>query len=400
MHKKLFIATQDPYNYGGVLTMVEFVYKIAEENGYQPILVYNLIPKLRNSNLADISLVKFLFFKKEPKILKEKFKNMEGVGIQRVAPFLEIFNYILNLKQWRQVLQEGDKFFAVGGSALVSLPYVFLKKEFSIWVATTLYEDRVDRIRRENILRKLRFYLQLPILLYFEKLVFKKAKIIFALSNYTKNLIIKKYKIPQEKIKILRYPIEVDKFQPINYGNRENNYLLFTGRINDERKNINLLLKVFAKLKKEFPWLKLRLIGEMPSNKIKKLVKTVKIEDSIEFINYLPRQDLIKYYQNALLFVIPSFQEGLCISGLEALSCGVPVVSTRCCGPEDYIIDGFNGFLVDNNNEKDLYDKILKYIKISDVEKKQFCENARKFVLENYGEQQIQNQFINYYLNE
>ncbi|MFN3909730.1 MAG: 5-formyltetrahydrofolate cyclo-ligase, partial [Candidatus Anstonellaceae archaeon] len=44
-----------------------------------------------------------------------------------------------------------------------------------------------------------------------------------------KNLIIKKYNILPEKIKILKYPIEIDKFQPINFENRENKYLLFTG---------------------------------------------------------------------------------------------------------------------------------------------------------------------------
>jgi glycosyltransferase involved in cell wall biosynthesis len=46
------------------------------------------------------------------------------------------------------------------------------------------------------------------------------------------------------------------------------------------------------------------------------------------------------------LFVIPSHQEGLCIAALEAMACGVPVVSTRCGGPEDYVIDGVTGQLV------------------------------------------------------
>lgn len=399
MSKKLFIATQDPYNYGGVLTMAEFIYKVLKQNNWTPILIYNLIPKLRNSNLNDISLINFLLYKKQPIVLKEKFNEMNSIGIQRVAPLFEIFNYILNLKQWKNILQEGNKFFAVGGSALVALPFVFLKKEFLIWVATTLYEDRIDRIKRENFLRKLRFYLQLPILLYFEKLIFKKAITIFALSDYTKNLIIKKYKISPEKIKILRCPIEIDKFQPINYENRKNDYLLFTGRINDERKNINLLLKVFAKLKKEFPWLKLKLIGEMPNKKIYKLVQILNLKDSVEFINYIQRQDLINYYQNALFFVIPSLQEGLCISGLESLACGVPLVSTRCGGPEGYIIEGYNGFLTENNNEKDLFEKIKMYIKMDNGIKKRLCENARKYIVKNYNTEIIQNQFLDY-LNE
>ena len=46
------------------------------------------------------------------------------------------------------------------------------------------------------------------------------------------------------------------------------------------------------------------------------------------------------------LFVIPSHQEGLCISALEAMACGVPVVSTRCGGPEDFVLPDRTGLLV------------------------------------------------------
>lgn len=55
---------------------------------------------------------------------------------------------------------------------------------------------------------------------------------------------------------------------------------------------------------------------------------------------------LAEVLQGLDLFVIPSHQEGLCIAALEAMACGVPVVSTRCGGPEDYVIDGGTGQLV------------------------------------------------------
>ena len=51
------------------------------------------------------------------------------------------------------------------------------------------------------------------------------------------------------------------------------------------------------------------------------------------------------------LFVIPSHQEGLCIAALEAMACGVPVVSTRCGGPEDFVIPGQTGELVPHESE-------------------------------------------------
>ena len=46
------------------------------------------------------------------------------------------------------------------------------------------------------------------------------------------------------------------------------------------------------------------------------------------------------------MFVIPSHQEGLCIAALEAMACGCPVVSTRCGGPEEFVVEGRTGYLV------------------------------------------------------
>ena len=51
-------------------------------------------------------------------------------------------------------------------------------------------------------------------------------------------------------------------------------------------------------------------------------------------------------YQRAAVFALPSDDEGLGIVILEAMACGVPVVATRCGGPEDIITDGTDGFLV------------------------------------------------------
>jgi glycosyltransferase involved in cell wall biosynthesis len=59
-------------------------------------------------------------------------------------------------------------------------------------------------------------------------------------------------------------------------------------------------------------------------------------------------------YQEASVFAIPSDQEGLCIAGLEAMACGLPVVSTRCGGPEAFVRHGKTGLLVAGHSETEL----------------------------------------------
>jgi glycosyltransferase involved in cell wall biosynthesis len=55
---------------------------------------------------------------------------------------------------------------------------------------------------------------------------------------------------------------------------------------------------------------------------------------------------LRRFYREIDVFAIPSRQEGLCIAGIEAMASGVPIVSTRCGGPEDYVCPGKTGLLV------------------------------------------------------
>ena len=83
------------------------------------------------------------------------------------------------------------------------------------------------------------------------------------------------------------------------------------------------------------------------------------------------------------LFVVPSHQEGLCIAALEAMACGCPVVSTRCGGPEEFVIDGETGVLVgfDPNEMAAAMLKILGDRKLH----ARLAEGARNRVLQHYS---------------
>ncbi|MCS7200799.1 MAG: glycosyltransferase family 4 protein [Patescibacteria group bacterium] len=401
MFKKVLISTLDPFNKGGVLSMVRFFYFRTKEEKLIPTLVYNIIPSLRDDRqIDDINLFDFLKLKK-PIIKKEEIFNMRGYGLQRVLPEFEFLNYFLNIKLWKKIINDNyDLFFAIGGNNLVALPYVIFKKNFVLWVASTLYEDRIDRIKKEKFIRKLRDYASLPILLFLEGLIFKRANKILALSYYTRNKIINKYSFTKNKIETAFYPVDTNIFYPLENRKRKNNYILFTGRFTDERKNIILLLKAFLYIKENKKLnfdLKLKLVGDKPNFLVLDFIRKNNLENKVEILDFLPNDKLLKIYQNALLFVIPSFQEGLCISALEALACGVPVISTKCGGPEEFVIDDYNGYLVNNNDLNDLIEKILMFIKLDDSRKQQMGENARRYILENYSIEKIWPKFFQFF---
>jgi len=386
---KICIATLDPANKGGILSMMDFFYSKVKEK-HPSTLVYNILPGFR-SGTEDLSLAKFIFGS-TPKVIRESIFGMDGLGIQRVFPAFEFFNYILNLRTWSKSIEGFDKYFAIGGSNNAAAPFAFLNKEFMIWVASPLLEDREGRIKREPFFRKVRDLLSLPFLLWIEKYVFKKTKKILALSNYTKKNIINKYPFTEDKIETIFYPVNINFFKPKD-SPKEKRYILFTGRLSDERKNIKTLISAFARISPRFKDLKLILVGGSPSLEMVEMCKNRKVEGSVEFLEFMERESLLSAYQGAELFVIPSLQEGLCISGLEAMSCGLPVVSTKCGGPEDFIIDGVNGLLCENNDEVDMAEKLMKFFDMSTDARKKMSIAAREHIVTNHNPEKIWEKF-------
>jgi glycosyltransferase involved in cell wall biosynthesis len=70
--------------------------------------------------------------------------------------------------------------------------------------------------------------------------------------------------------------------------------------------------------------------------------------------------ELIKLYQQATVFALPSVEEGFGMVIIEAMACGVPVVATRCGGPDSIITDGKDGYLVPMNDAPAMADAITR----------------------------------------
>jgi glycosyltransferase involved in cell wall biosynthesis len=104
--------------------------------------------------------------------------------------------------------------------------------------------------------------------------------------------------------------------------------------------------------------LRLILTGNQPDEAVKRSLREANIEDAVEFVGYQTKESLVRLYQGAELFMLSSSQEGLGISMLEALACGLPVVSTKCGGPESVITSGENGILVTNGDAAALADGV------------------------------------------
>lgn len=124
-------------------------------------------------------------------------------------------------------------------------------------------------------------------------------------------------------------------------------YVLCVGRFDDPRKNIGLLLKAFSCLPLSLSHVQLVTAGSgQPPQAYWEQVNALGLRSRVHHVHRPSTSALVKLYQEAKVFALSSDEEGFGMVVVEAMACAVPVVATRCGGPEGIIIDGKNGFLV------------------------------------------------------
>jgi glycosyltransferase involved in cell wall biosynthesis len=192
----------------------------------------------------------------------------------------------------------------------------------------------------------------------------KRADVIVAVSEFTKQEIIKYLSVPEEKIRVIPNGVDQENYRIIDddkeiaetkkkYG-IEDAYFLYVGTI-EPRKNIELLVHAYAKARrdrKDFPQLVFAGKKGWRTEKIYETARSYGIEGALLFTGYVPSEDLPILMNGATAFVFPSVYEGFGIPPLEAMACGTPViVSDRASLPE---VVGDAGMVVPVDTEEPL----------------------------------------------
>lgn len=187
--------------------------------------------------------------------------------------------------------------------------------------------------------------------------------------------------IRSQKISVIHNGIDTDLFVPTKkYSDKKN--LLWIGRY-VEGKGIRYLIDAFKILTARFHGLSLTMVGKGPEkNRIIQKIIDLKLEKSIIIKDFVPNSKIVDLYQSSSVFVLPSLEEGVPRTILEAMSCGIPVVCSRLPQLVD-IVEGC-GFLVPVKDPQALADGISELLSNASLAKR-FGENGRERVIENYS---------------
>ncbi|MCF7800156.1 glycosyltransferase family 4 protein [Candidatus Babeliales bacterium] len=196
-----------------------------------------------------------------------------------------------------------------------------------------------------------------------KKILIQKASKIIAISNHTKQDIIKLYDINPEKINVVHLASSFDSFTGSKIKVPER-YILFVGG-RDGYKNFERFLAAVISILKKDTSLHLVCVGK-PFNSFE-LFMLKKQGVSKQVLNYYVNDESLVYlYKNALVFVFPSLYEGFGIPILEAFNCKCPLaLSNASCFPEIALdaalyFDPYNIESIQDSIEKIIYDSNIK----------------------------------------
>ncbi len=158
----------------------------------------------------------------------------------------------------------------------------------------------------------------------------KKATRIIAVSQATKNDILKIYHLPQEKVAVIYNGFEKPK---LKWGKTlrkvPKNYFLYVGTL-QPRKNIITLIRAFYEIQKKYDDFELIIAGKKGwmYESLFQEVLNLGLSRKVFFTDYVTDKQLIFLYRHAYAFIMPSLYEGFGIPILEAMSYGCPVISS------------------------------------------------------------------------
>jgi glycosyltransferase involved in cell wall biosynthesis len=149
-----------------------------------------------------------------------------------------------------------------------------------------------------------------------------------------------------------------------------------------KKKNIELVLEIAMELKS----CKFSIVGEGPHGGYLKNIKEVKKINNVEFVGFKQPQEIKQLYRISDCYLLTSLSEGTPTSMLEAIACGLPIITSNAGGVSNLIKDYVNGFVITDFDKKKYVNAIEKLLVDVDLRKEVFNNNlllAKSYSWEN-----------------
>ena len=204
----------------------------------------------------------------------------------------------------------------------------------------------------------------------------KQATKILTISRYSRDRCCESNHLDPEKFQLLPCMVDGDKFIPgllpldliEDYNLQRAKVLMTVARLwsGDPYKGVDVTIRSLPIILQSFSEVKYLIIGQGDDQtRLAKLAQDLGVGEKVIFAGFVPTEDLVKHYQVADAYVMPS-QEGFGIVYLEAMACGLPVLSGDGDGSADPLQDGKLGWRVPHRDPEAVANACIEMLKGED----------------------------------
>ena len=319
---------QDPGFGGGAQTLMEALWRAAEQLGREPELHY-----LRHRALDG-----------------REGSPLRGHGVGPRVPGLDAANILAASVRIARRVQPARARFVCAAVPAHGYGAVLAHRPFGCWAATSIASESSARRAGLDAPRRAALALNAPALRAFDRATLRNATVVWATSPSARRELAAAGGIAESAIRIVPVPVDLERFAPLPDAEWERLLaqpeLVFIGRADDTRKNLGLLLDAFDRLRSRMPGVRLTLVGSPPTRSVPAGVEVAGEVASV-----------VEHLRRAALFVLPSLQEGFGIVVAEALACGVPVLVTPSGGPEALVHESQGGEVLSGFGAEELAER-------------------------------------------
>jgi glycosyltransferase involved in cell wall biosynthesis len=223
-----------------------------------------------------------------------------------------------------------------------------------------------------------------------EKEAAQMASLVVTVSNYSAKRITELYGVDQSKIRIVPNGVDLERYKPTppqsNLKDLVGEYehmVLFVGNL-IPRKGLSFLIEASKQVTKETRGTKFVVVGSGPlKNRLFEYTRKLDVAESFVFLERVNDETLPVLYNLAAMLVMPSIQEGQCITLLEAQAAAKPVVAFNLTAVPEAVKNNETGLLV-NPDSTELAGAVLRLLSDQHL-RERMGQAGRRFVTENFS---------------
>ncbi len=190
------------------------------------------------------------------------------------------------------------------------------------------------------------------------------CKKFIAVSNLTKDIFLKEYKVDSEKVAVINPGVDLNDYASKDkklcrteirkeYGFSPDEPVILFASMNFEIKGLDAVMLALARLKARGKNFKLIVAGKGNIRKYSQMARKTQIADSVVFTGTLNKEKLIKLYLASDMYIMLSKFDTFGMVVLEAMAAGLPVIISSNVGAKDIVQEGENGFIISDTSDAD-----------------------------------------------